>query len=269
MMNPDSTHKIVVGVVLATAFSVGVSTFAIRTQHENEAARNAPTPAPAAAAEQNAPDTAAPIQNASAQTPSDPAAVASAAPPAAPPVVAPTPNVSSATAASNTIKDGSGALPNEGSSSAKSKAADHADRRAARARSSAEGADTRLASNSSSSSPPEQTTSSSADSVRNEAPIAATGDSPQASVQTGQEAANGTGSGMAPAAVDSQITAEVKSEIAAAAPNSAVDVTTSNGVVALAGSVSSQDAADQASQAAQRVAGVKHVDASALMVSNQ
>jgi osmotically-inducible protein OsmY len=61
----------------------------------------------------------------------------------------------------------------------------------------------------------------------------------------------------------------VKSEIAAAAPNNAVDVTTSNGVVALAGSVSSQDAVDQARQAAQRVAGVKHVDASALTVSNQ
>jgi osmotically-inducible protein OsmY len=61
----------------------------------------------------------------------------------------------------------------------------------------------------------------------------------------------------------------MKSEIAAAAPNNAVDVTTSNGVVALAGSVSSQDAVDQSRQAAQRVAGVKHVDASALTVSNQ
>jgi hyperosmotically inducible protein len=61
----------------------------------------------------------------------------------------------------------------------------------------------------------------------------------------------------------------VKSEIATAAPNSNVDVKTTNGVVALAGSVPTQDAIDQAKQAAQRVAGVKFVDATALMVSNQ
>ena len=41
------------------------------------------------------------------------------------------------------------------------------------------------------------------------------------------------------------------------------------GVVALAGSVPSEDAVDQARQAAQRVAGVKQVDASGLTVSNQ
>jgi hyperosmotically inducible protein len=72
-----------------------------------------------------------------------------------------------------------------------------------------------------------------------------------------------------PVVSDSQITAQVKSEIATAAPNGNVDVTTNDGVVALAGSVSNQDAVDQARQAAQRVAGVKHVDASALTVSNQ
>lgn len=72
-----------------------------------------------------------------------------------------------------------------------------------------------------------------------------------------------------PVASDSQITADVKSELATAAPNGNVDVTTTNGVVALAGSVSSQDAIDQARQAAQRVAGVKQVDASALKVNNQ
>jgi hyperosmotically inducible protein len=72
-----------------------------------------------------------------------------------------------------------------------------------------------------------------------------------------------------PVASDRQITASVKSEIATAAPNSNVDVTTSNGVVALAGSVPSQDAVDQARQAAQRIAGVKQVDASGLTVSNR
>ena len=73
----------------------------------------------------------------------------------------------------------------------------------------------------------------------------------------------------APVASDGQITASVKSEIATAAPNSNVDVRTSDGVVALAGSVPSEDAVDQARQAAQRVAGVKQVDASGLTVSNQ
>ena len=72
-----------------------------------------------------------------------------------------------------------------------------------------------------------------------------------------------------PVASDSQITAEVKSQIATAAPGSSVDVTTTDGVVALAGSAPSQDAVDQAKQAAQRVAGVKQVDSSALTISNQ
>jgi hyperosmotically inducible protein len=61
----------------------------------------------------------------------------------------------------------------------------------------------------------------------------------------------------------------VKSEIASAAPSSDVAVTTSDGSVALAGSLPNQDAVTQATQAALRVAGVKRVDASALTVSNQ
>lgn len=72
-----------------------------------------------------------------------------------------------------------------------------------------------------------------------------------------------------PVASDSQITAEVKSQIATAVPDSSVDVTTTDGVVALAGSAPSQGAVDQAKQAALRVAGVKHVDSSALTITNQ
>jgi osmotically-inducible protein OsmY len=45
-------------------------------------------------------------------------------------------------------------------------------------------------------------------------------------------------------------------------------VTTTNGAVALAGSVPNQDALNQAKQAAQSVDGVKTVDTSALLVSN-
>ena len=67
----------------------------------------------------------------------------------------------------------------------------------------------------------------------------------------------------------SQITAAVRSEIGRSAPNSNVDVTTTNGVVVLAGSVPSQESVDQLKQAAEGVAGVTHVDASALVISNQ
>jgi hyperosmotically inducible protein len=104
------------------------------------------------------------------------------------------------------------------------------------------------------------------------APEGATAEAQQAAGQTGQEAATGAGpaaSSGEPVASDSQITAAVKSEIASAAPGSNVDVTASNGIVMLAGSVPSQENVDQAKQAAQQVPGVKHVDASGLMVSNQ
>jgi hyperosmotically inducible periplasmic protein len=67
---------------------------------------------------------------------------------------------------------------------------------------------------------------------------------------------------------DNRITSDVKTQVAAAAPNSNVNVTTTNGVVALAGSVPNQDAANQAKQAAMRVEGVKTVDTSGLLVNN-
>jgi hyperosmotically inducible periplasmic protein len=102
--------------------------------------------------------------------------------------------------------------------------------------------------------------------------VGAPADAQQAAAQAGQEAATGVGpaaSSSQPVASDSQITAAVKSQIASAAPSSNVDVTTTNGVVVLAGSVPSQDNVDQARQAAQQIPGVKHVDASGLTVSNQ
>ena len=97
-------------------------------------------------------------------------------------------------------------------------------------------------------------------------------ETPQAPAPMAQEPATGAGvaaPGTEAVASDSQISADVKSEIATTAPNSNVDVQTTNGVVALAGTVPSQDVVEQARQAAQRVAGVKAVDASALTISNQ
>jgi len=281
MRNYNSTHQIVVGIALAAIFGVGVSVFTVRAKHESEVARNAPTPAPATSSDQNAADPNAPTPGSAAQAATDQTAAASSTPPTDPSVAAPTPVAPTAPIAGNVAKDAVGS-PN------KSKASDRADRIAGKRHNSDDTAGTRVASAANAGTgAADQGASNSSDSVKNNtqmalapsatdttssAPAGATADTQQAPAQTGQKAATSTDSAAAsvePVASDSQITSHVKSEIATAAPNSNVDVTTSNGVVALAGSVPNQAAVDQATQAAQRVPGVKQVDASALMVSNQ
>lgn len=236
MMNSNATPKIVIGIGLAAVFGVGVSIFAVRAKHESEIARNTPAPI-AAPAEQS-------VGDSSAQTPSDATTSAPTASSAAPPAaVVPAPVAPIAPAASPAA---------DSSRTAGSNAADRSDRHVARVRGSVDTtAGTRIASVAG-----EPTAS---------APAAASVDVQPMTQQAGQETAGSD----AAAPSDSQITASVKSEIATAAPSGNVDVTTTNGAVALAGSVPSQDAADQARRAAQRVAGVKQVDASALTVSNQ
>ena len=235
MMNSNSTHKIVVGIGLAVVFGVGVSVFAVRAKQASELDRNAPAPALAAPADQNASDATAPTPSPAVQTPADQTATAPGAQPPVPPAVAPQ------GAHSGDISDQF--------SSAKWDREDRAPPGIAKMRNSADTARTRVASAAHSKTSPAQ-----------------------APAQAGQEAGMNPGvaaTSSAPVASDGQITASVKSEIATAAPNSNVDVRTSDGVVALAGSVPSEDAVDQARQAAQRVAGVKQVDASGLTVSNQ
>jgi len=83
MMNSDSTHKVVVGILLAVVLGVGLSVFAVRAKHDSEIARIAPAPAELAPADQNATDEAASAPSA-AQMPSDETAAASSAPPTAP-----------------------------------------------------------------------------------------------------------------------------------------------------------------------------------------
>ena len=92
----------------------------------------------------------------------------------------------------------------------------------------------------------------------------------EAGGQPASPAADVPQSAQAPAAVvnDSQITAEVKEQIAAVAPASTIDVTTTDGVVELSGSVPSQEEITKVSVAARSVENVKAVDISALMVSN-
>jgi hypothetical protein len=67
---------------------------------------------------------------------------------------------------------------------------------------------------------------------------------------------------------DSQITADVRTQIAAVAPASTIDVATTDGVVELSGSVPSHEEIDRVLVAARNVAHVRSVDISALMVSN-
>jgi hyperosmotically inducible protein len=288
MMNSNSTSKIVVGIGLAVVFGLGVAVFTVRAKHESQVAHNAPAPALAASSEQQAANPTAPAQSAAPQTPTDQAANASSAPPAAPsavaPAVAPAPVAPTAPAAGNVAKNDVGTPPSDESKPAKSKskASDRTDRHVAKTR-NGDTTGTRVAAANSKPSPADErtATSSPAPSATDIAPAPAgvTADTQQtpaqqSPAQPGQEtgasaSASPAATSNEPVAADSQITASVKSEIATAAPNSNVNVTTTDGVVALAGSVSSQDAADQAKQAAQRVAGVKHVDASGLMVSNQ
>jgi hyperosmotically inducible periplasmic protein len=78
------------------------------------------------------------------------------------------------------------------------------------------------------------------------------------------------GPGTAFAASDSQITTDVRSEIAGDGLSKGVNigVTTTHGVVVLTGSVASQEAIDHVKDVAGKVAGVKSVDTSALVLAS-
>jgi osmotically-inducible protein OsmY len=261
--------------------------FAVRAKHDSEVARNAaaPAPAPALAAptDQTAIDATAPAQSAATQASTDQTATASSPPPAVPPEVVSTPVAPSSPTSSNVAKNDAGTQPTDESKSAKAKAAD---RRIAKTRNTDDTTGTRVASAAPSNTrSADGSASNGSDSVKsNNVPAPSSNDvtssvtagalaeTQQAPAQVGQETATSASPAAPsnePIASDSQITTDVKSQIATAAPNSNVDVTTANGVVSLAGSVPSQDAVEQVRQAAERVAGVRHVDASALMVDNQ
>jgi len=270
MMNSNSTPKIVVGIGLAAVFGVGVSIFAVRAKQESEIARTAPAAAVAAQSDQSAADTTAPVQGAPAQTPPDQSTSAPSAQGSAPTTsVTPAP-----TPAATALSDQSDA-----DKSKPSKHADRAERRVAKAPSSVDMSVSRVESANRGASDRSDSMNSgqqaavvapSGDATSNDAtasndagssvPTGTTADAQSAPAQSGRQAVP---------ASDSQITADVKTEIAAAAPDTNVIVTTNNGVVALAGSAPTQNDAEQAKQAAQRVAGIGHVDASGLTIINQ
>lgn len=74
--------------------------------------------------------------------------------------------------------------------------------------------------------------------------------------------------GTALSGTDSQITADVRTQIAAVAPTSDIEVTTIGGVVELSGSVPSHEDVNKVVMAARSVEHVRSVEASALMVAN-
>jgi hypothetical protein len=285
MMNSNVTSKIVVGIGLAAAFGIGVSIFAVdaRREQQSQFALNSPASATADPASQNAGGATAPAQSAATQMPTDQTPASWSAPPADQPAIA-----SAAPQTSNVAKGEAGAPVSEVPKTAKLKKSDLAARRVAdtgnfidisAARVASSGSPgTNLSGGSASGNPdaltsPKELAPAPASSDTASATTASTAaDAPQAPAQTGQTAATSASPAAPsnePAVSDSLITASVKSEIATAAPNGHVDVTTANGVVVLAGSVPSHDEIVQAQEAAQRVAGVKYVDSSALVVSNQ
>jgi hyperosmotically inducible periplasmic protein len=249
-MNSIPMHRIFIGVAVIAVAGVAISVVTFNAKHDTEIARSAAV-APLGENATGAADTTAPALSAPAEVPADSTATTSS------PVVTPsvaTPAVVASTPAKSATRD-------------VAKASTGSDRnansniRVASAALTNNRFNSESSSNERASAPPLSEAPASAPAETQPAPAAAV----QEAVTVAVPAATSNDL----AASDSQITSDVKSEIAAAAPNSNVGVTTTNGVVALAGSVPSQDAVEQARQAARGVAGVRSVDVSALTVSNQ
>ena len=259
-MNSTSTasSKIVVAAALAAVFGTAIYIFGVHSSHQAQVAQNTPA-APIAPPAGPAPPPPDPV----AQAGADPT-VAAEGQVTPPPVAATTPSATQSDA-STTASDTATPAPKK------------SDRHAKRSRDS--GGDTNnstaVASTTAPPAPPAAAAPAPATPAAPAAP--ATDTPPVASTETAPATA-ATPDAAPPANpaasasggdADNRITTDVKTQVAAAAPNSNVNVTTTNGVVALAGSVPSQDAANQAKQAAMRVEGVKTVDTSGLLVNNQ
>lgn len=278
MLQSNSTSKIVVGVGLAVVCAVGVSVFAVRVKQEQ--ARQGALYSGAIAA-----DRAAPAPDAAPQSSTDATTSQTSAPTAEPTAAAPTAAAPAAAAATDPATGDAGSgdgapSARDGSVAAKQRTGERANRRVAGARSGDRTARIQVASaDADGAISAERSETNEAlvppppvdDSARSPAG-GSVGDTQRASDAPVQDAAAGVGAagaGTAPVDPDRQITVAVKSEIDTAAPHSNVEVTTVNGVVALTGSVPTQDAVELTRLAAERVAGVKAVDSSALVVGNQ
>jgi len=252
MRQSNSTSKIVVGIALAVVFAIGVSVFAIRVKQmqEGQLAQSAGSTATTQDAYQDAAEATAPAQQSTAPIPPDQATSQLTG---QPPMQPTAPAADAAVVAPGT----NGAT--DSGTTGKPRLVNRANRPSGGARSAQDRTATRVASVADSGAG-----SANGSVAQDAAPVGIAG--PVGDAAPGGDAATTSTEQADP---DSRITAAVKSQIDLAAPDNHVVVTTTNGVVALAGSLPSGDVVQVATQAASRVAGVKYVDSSALEVSNQ
>jgi hypothetical protein len=238
-MSSPAARRVVVGVGLAVVFGIGVSMIVAPALRgvKNQAALNAPS----AAASSGEPAVNSPAADSAAS-----AREASTAPVAPPAVTTPGPQPSSPPLATNSAASNDTNAPQPR----------HESRRVAQ---SATGVKK-------SSAPPNDdtdTTTPSSPPAPNDV-VASSDATPAPAPAPAPDEANANA-----ADTDGRITAQVRSSIATLAPGSNIDVKAMSGIVALAGSVPSQDMVEQARQAAQQVPGVRQVDTSALLVANR
>ena len=237
-MNAQTSRKIIVASGMAVVVAIGVVIFALRSHSVTSAAQTPHPPTPIA------------------ETPEIPTP---------PPAVAQIPDAPAPVAASDSV----------GSNSADSANPPAVEPKPAHNRHLAEASTSAIATNDTvtrtgsaadtSGKPATPTVADSADSAKS----ADERTTPQPISGSPADEQN-VGASTAFAASDSQITIDVKSEIAGDGLSKDVNigVTTTQGVVALTGSLASQDAIDHVKDVAGKVAGVKSVDTSALILAS-
>jgi hyperosmotically inducible protein len=252
-MNSELSRKLIVAGGMAVVVGIIAVTFALRSHHPTSVAQISQPPAAVA----QIPDAPAPVV----PTPDTTAAVAPTSDATAP--VAPTPNATAVVAP----KDNVGAKSGDTASSAAVEPKVARNRHPAKAPIGADADRTAM---------PEatvdlreksagETLAKSVDGVKSVDELTmSSADSRRAS--DAQEGATSN----EPAASDSRITTELKSQFAADSISKDVDigVTTTQGVVVLTGTLVTQDAIDHVKNVAEKVKDVKSVDASAMKVTS-
>jgi hyperosmotically inducible periplasmic protein len=288
-MNSQTSRKLIVAGGLAAVVVTGVVIFALRSPATSvahgpppSAASEIPGAPPVAGAQTPGAPPVAGAQTpgappvAGAQTPGAPPASAAQTPPAAPPAVA---QIPAAPAAVAEIPDTHAAIAHKdrvATKSADTATASAAEPKLARNRHPAKAATSAVATNDTvtrtgsaadtSEKTAAETVANSVDSVKS-ADELTTPPAPSSPPSVDQKVATGTAEF---AASDSQITTDVKSQIAGDSLSKDVNigVTTTHGVVALTGKLASQDAIDHVKDVAGKVKDVKSVDGSALILAS-
>jgi hyperosmotically inducible protein len=237
-MNSATSRKIIVVSSMAVVVGIGLVIFVLRVHSGTSVAQTPQPPAPFAQTPASAPATAVQV-------------------PAAPAAVAPIPDASAVVAPSDAV----------GAKSADTATPSAVEPKLARSRHPAKASTSAVATN---------------DTVTRTGSAADTGEKPAAETAANSALTTPPATGSSPAddqkmatstgvaASDSQITTDVKTEIAgdSLSKDVSIGVTTTEGVVALTGSLASQDAIDHFKDVAGKVPGVKSVDTSALVLAS-